>query len=57
MAAMVARKTAHEAVFHHPASAVGALEPVATGPAQGQRRITTPVEEQQALFAAFDTLF
>ena len=57
MAAMVARKPANQPVFDHPACAIGALEAVATCPAQGERRKAAPVEEQQALLAAFDALF
>ena len=57
MAAMVARKSANQPVFNHPACAIRALKTVTAGSAQGQRRVSPSVEEQQALFAPFDPLF
>ena len=49
VAAVVAHQHAAEAVLDQPGRAVGALEAVAAGPAQRQRRIAAPVEEQQRL--------
>ena len=40
---MVTLQFAPCAVLHEPSGAVGALEPMTTSPAQGQRCITTPV--------------
>jgi hypothetical protein len=54
---MVAGQSAHKAVLNHPAGAIGTLEPVSAGSAQSQRRISPPVQEQQALFAALDPFF
>ena len=54
MAAMVAHQHAAEAVFHQPGRALRALILVATGPAQRQRRIAAPVEEEQRLLAAIE---
>ena len=52
MAAMVAGQAVHQPVLDHPGGAIGALEAVAAGAAQGQRRKAAAVEEQQALLAA-----
>ena len=52
MAAMVAHELALEPVLDQPARAVFALETVAADPAQRQRRIAAPVQEQQRLLAA-----
>ena len=51
VAAMVAKQDAAEAVFHQPGRAVGALEAVAAGPAERQRRIAPAVEEEERLLA------
>ena len=48
MAAMVAGEAVHQPVLDHPGGAIGALEAVAAGAAQGQRRVAAAVEEQQA---------
>ena len=52
MAAMVADERGAEAVLDQPGRAVRALEPVAAGAAEGERRIAAPVEEQKRLLAA-----
>ena len=57
MAAMMARQPPHQPVLDHPCGAIRALESVPAMATQGQRRVATPVEEQQALFAALQTLF
>ena len=49
--AVMALKPAEMTVFDKPGRAVGAGKAVATGTAQGQGRITAPVEEQQPLLA------
>ena len=46
---MVASQPCGEAVFHQPGAAIGAFEAVAAVPAQGERGIAAPVEEQQRL--------
>ena len=56
MAAMVADQRATETVLDQPGRAVRALEAMAAGPAQGERREAAPVEEQQRLFLARDGL-
>ena len=56
MAAMVAEQHAAEAVLDQPGRAVGALEAVAAGAAERQRRIAAPVEEQQRLFVPLERL-
>ena len=57
MAAMMAGEPTNQPVLNHPACAIRALKTVTAGSAQGQRRISPSVEEQQALFAPFDPLF
>ena len=52
MAAMMADERAAKAMLDQPGRAIGALEAMAAGAAQSQRRIAAPVEEQQRLFAA-----
>src|SRR3546814_9018168 len=52
MPAMVAGKPPRQPVLDHPRGAIGALEAVPAGAAQGQRRIAATVEEQQHLLAA-----
>ena len=52
MAAMVADERAAEAMLDQPGRAVGALEAMAAGAAERERRIAAPVEEQQRLLAA-----
>ena len=52
VAAVMADERLAEAVLDQPGRAVRALEAMAAGAAQGQRRIAAPVEEQQRLFAA-----
>ena len=54
MAAMVAGEAVDEAVLDHPRGAVRALDAVAAGAAQSQRRKAAAVEEQQALRAERD---
>ena len=49
---MMAGQPPGQPVLHHPGGAIGALEAVPAGPAQRQRRIAAPVEEQQRLLAA-----
>ena len=56
MAAMMAHERAAEAMLHQPGRAVGALEAMAAGAAQGQRRIAAAVEKQQRLLAALQRL-
>ena len=56
IAAMVADELAAKAMLDQPARAVRALEAVAAGAAQRQRRIAAPVEEQQRLLAPGDRL-
>ena len=51
MAAMVAGEAVHQPVLDHPGGAIGALEAVAAGAAQGQRGEAAAVEEQQGLLA------
>ena len=57
MAAMVAGKPVHQPVLDHPGGAIGALEAVPAGAAQGQRREAAAVEEQQALLAGLEVGF
>ena len=52
MAAMMADERAAEAVLDQPGRAVRALEAMAAGAAEGQRRVAAAVEEQQRLLAA-----
>ena len=52
MAAMVADQGAAEAVLHEPGRAVRAFVAMGAGPAEGERRIAAPVEEEQRLLAA-----
>ena len=56
MAAMVAGEPPGQPMLDHPGGAIGAVNPVAAGPAQGQRRKAAPVEEQQRLLAALEIL-
>ncbi len=56
MAAMVADQGAARAMLDQPGRAVRALEAVAAGATQGQRRIAAPVEEKQRLFMAREIL-
>ena len=49
MAAMVAGEAADQPVLDHPGGAIGALEAMPAGAAQGQRGETAAVEEQQRL--------
>ena len=51
MAAMMAGEAVDKAMFDHPGGAIGALDAVAAGAAERQRRKAATVEEQQALFA------
>jgi hypothetical protein len=51
VAAVVALEAAKEPVLDHPGGAIRALETVAARPAQRQRGIAAPVEEEQRLFA------
>ena len=51
MAAMMADQRVAEAVLDQPGRAVRALEAMAAGAAEGQRRIAAPVEEQERLLA------
>ena len=48
MAAMMADERLAKAMLDEPGRAVRALEAMAAGAAQGQRRVAAPVEEQQA---------
>jgi hypothetical protein len=57
VAAMMAGEPTNKSVLNHPACAIRALKTVTAGSAQGQRRISPSVEEQQALLAPFDPLF
>ena len=52
MAAMVADERGAEAVLDQPGRAIGALEAMAAGAAEGQRGIAAPVEEEERLLAA-----
>ncbi len=52
MAAVMADERGAEPVLDQPCGAVRALEPMAAGAAEGERRIAAPVEEQQRLLAA-----
>ena len=56
MAAMVADQRPARAMLDQPGRAVRALESVAAGAAQGQRRIAAPVEKQQRLLVACEIL-
>ena len=51
VAAMVAGEAVHQPMLDHPRGAIGALEAMPAGPAQGQRGEAAAVEEQQALLA------
>ena len=51
VAAMVAGQSPVQPMFDHPCRAIRALETMAAGTAQGERRIASPVEEQQRLLA------
>ncbi len=48
---MVAGKLAAKAVLHQPAVTLRTANPVPTGPAEGERRITAPIEEKHGLLA------
>src|SRR5579883_1825993 len=52
MAAMMADELTAEAVLDQPGRAIGTLEAMAAGAAQGQRRVAAAVEEEQRLLAA-----
>ena len=56
VAAMVAEEDAAEAMFDQPGRAVRALETVAAGPAEGQRRVAAPVEKEKRLLFSFKGL-
>ena len=51
MTALMADQRAAEAMFDEPGGAIRALETVAAGAAERQRRIAAPVEKKQRLFA------
>src|SRR3546814_7573057 len=51
MAAMMAGEAVDEPVLDHPRGAIGALDAVAAGAAQGQRREAPAVQKEQALLA------
>ena len=51
VAAMVAEEHAAEAVLDQPGRAVGALEAMAAGPAERERGIAPPVEEEERLLS------
>ena len=53
MPAMVAGQTPGQAMFDHPAGAIGALNPVPAMTAQRERGIAASVEKKQRLLAAF----
>ena len=57
MAAMMADERRAEAVLDQPCGAIGAFEAMPAGPAQRQRRIAAPVEEEERLLAAAPRLF
>ncbi len=54
MPAMMAHQHAAKTVLDQPGRAIGALILVPAGPAQRQRRIAPPIEEQQRLLAAVE---
>src|SRR3546814_14535184 len=51
MAAMMAGEAVDEPVLDHPRGAIGALDAVAAGAAQGQRREAPAVQKEQDLLA------
>ena len=57
VAAMVADERLAETVLDQPGGAVRALEAMAAGAAEGQRRVAAAVEEQQRLFAGGEARF
>src|SRR3546814_5866005 len=54
MAAMMAGEAVDEAVLDHPCGAVRALDAVAAGAAERQRREAAAIEEEKALLALFE---
>src|SRR3546814_20370467 len=56
VAAMMTGKAARQAMLHHPGGTIGALKTITAMPAKRERRITPPIEEQERLFALFQTL-
>ena len=54
-AALVAHQPFQEPMFHHPGVTLVTANLMPAGPAQGHRRIAAPVQEQQRLFAPFNT--
>ena len=51
---MVAHQDAAEAVLDQPGVAIGTLELVAAGVAQGERSVAPPVEKEQGLLAPIE---